>query len=395
MQRFQTELTLSPEIRHNTYHVAVLTQLTRNLARSLPDLRDPRTIVLTSILSSFFAEWKLVAVRSTSLDIVARVVNRLFVGLPLCALADSIPQVGIKNTSTLTSSTGILSLFPSILKPLIARFFSPRQQGVEMSGKFLGGPIAERLSKDEQLGLGWTGRPNDGISWLIGAAPPEHRNAQDLALRIFSINVAAVHTTSTAFANALLALAAHPEHIPVLREEAERVVKEHGWTKAALSEMHNIDSFIRESMRFHGGSLLNMARMVVHPNGYRFSNGTHIPYVAFVYVASRATHYDPENYNDPAEFDGFRFSRMREAEQGGGIFKYHLITTGAKYLAWGHGRHACPGRFFAATALKSMLAHVVLGYDVKQDGGQPAADAFGHRTMPSAKAKIFLRARQK
>jgi hypothetical protein len=34
-----------------------------------------------------------------------------------------------------------------------------------------------------------------------------------------------------------------------MREEAARVIKEEGWSKAALNKMHKIDSFLRESQR--------------------------------------------------------------------------------------------------------------------------------------------------
>jgi hypothetical protein len=36
-----------------------------------------------------------------------------------------------------------------------------------------------------------------------------------------------------------------------MREEAERVIKEEGWTKAALNSMVKIDSFLRESQRLN------------------------------------------------------------------------------------------------------------------------------------------------
>lgn len=47
----------------------------------------------------------------------------------------------------------------------------------------------------------------------------------------------------------LFDLTTYPEHILPMREEAERVVAEQGWSKASLANMHKIDSFIRESQR--------------------------------------------------------------------------------------------------------------------------------------------------
>ena len=51
--------------------------------------------------------------------------------------------------------------------------------------------------------------------------------------------------------------------------------------------------------------------------------------------------------------------------------KVDLVSTQADFVAFGHGAHACPGRFFAAEVLKLMLAHVVMNYDVKLCGDRP------------------------
>jgi cytochrome P450 len=56
-------------------------------------------------------------------------------------------------------------------------------------------------------------------------------------------------------------------------------------------------------------------------------------------------------YEHPEVFDGFRFSRMREerADARGGqepnIFTHHMVTTSPNHIVYGHGRHACSGRY--------------------------------------------------
>ena len=40
-----------------------------------------------------------------------------------------------------------------------------------------------------------------------------------------------------------------PECIQPLREEVEGIVKEQGWTKASISNMRKLDSFLREAQR--------------------------------------------------------------------------------------------------------------------------------------------------
>ena len=49
-------------------------------------------------------------------------------------------------------------------------------------------------------------------------------------------------------------IAAHPECVPVLRQEIEEVVREEGWTKDAMSKLWKLDSFMRESQRCNGMS---------------------------------------------------------------------------------------------------------------------------------------------
>ena len=45
-----------------------------------------------------------------------------------------------------------------------------------------------------------------------------------------------------------------------------------------------------------------------------------------------------------------------------------LVGTSPNFLAWGAGKHQCPGRFFAAVETKMMLAYVVSTFDVATDG---------------------------
>jgi hypothetical protein len=52
-------------------------------------------------------------------------------------------------------------------------------------------------------------------------------------------------------------------------------------------------------------------------------------------------------------------------------------------------------RFFAATELKAMLAHILINYDVKAEteGFRPPDDRFGVLRMPNLRGKIWIRKR--
>ncbi|KAJ7149211.1 cytochrome P450 [Mycena crocata] len=399
-ERIQVKLTMGGAIAENPYHqTTIRTSLTRNLGRCFPDIRDEIFCAFDDVLKLEGSDWKTLPVLPTIMGIVARVSNRLFVGLPLCR-DDAYLQNNIQYTVGVISSSSRILLFPAFLRPCIGPYISNKTESLAKARQFLVPIIEERLAKENELGPDWPGKPNDLISWLLEIAEGEERTAPAIALRILSTNMAAIHTSSMAFTHALFDLTLHPEHFLPMREEAERVVKEEGWSKAALNNMFKIDSFLRESQRMHGNGPMGLTRQVVAKEGFRFSDGTVLPYGSFVSAAARPMHYDTANYENATVFDGFRFARER-AEQKinqdpSNIFKRHMVSTATDHLAFGAGKHACPGRFFAATELKAMLAHLVINYDVRAEieGVRPADRNFGQISSPSATGRVMFRKRQ-
>lgn len=58
--------------------------------------------------------------------------------------------------------------------------------------------------------------------------------------------------TKQSFTHALYHLAAEPHYIQPIREEIEAVIAEDGWSKVAMTKMHKLDSFFKESQRYNG-----------------------------------------------------------------------------------------------------------------------------------------------
>jgi cytochrome P450 len=50
--------------------------------------------------------------------------------------------------------------------------------------------------------------------------------------------------------------------------------------------------------------------------------------------------------------------------------KHLFVSVGEKNLAFGYGRHICPGRYVAHIIIMLMMAEVLLNYDVKNHEGQ-------------------------
>ena len=131
-----------------------------------------------------------------------------------------------------------------------------------------------------------------------------------------------------------------------------------------------------------------MLRMVHEP--FTFSDGTYLPKGTLVAVPSYAIHLDESNYPNPTSFQPFRFAEKAEETPGR---KVDMTATSTDFLVFGYGRHACPGRFFAAAELKLMLALIVMKYDVKLEGPYPEPLWSGISLMPNPKGEVLFRKR--
>ena len=132
--------------------------------------------------------------------------------------------------------------------------------------------------------------------------------------------------------------------------------------------------------------------MRVAREDYTFADGTRIPQGTTVGVNLTQAHHDPETYENAEQFDGFRFAKMRLQQDSK---KYDIVATSPQFLPFGHGRHACPGRYFAACELKIMLAHIVLSYDVKMEseGVRPPDVWLALSCIPNPRGKVMFRKR--
>jgi cytochrome P450 len=217
-----------------------------------------------------------------------------------------------------------------------------------------------------------------------------------------------------AITHALFDLASNPEYLKPLREEVEEVTTREGWTKAGVDQMHKVDSFVKESQRLHPVAIRKLVRLDKQlPQFYftfevsleryaivdhTFSDGTSVPAGTVVTVPSSSIHLDPDTYEDPLRFEGFRFIKMKEraARAGDPDKRFDMVTTNAEFVAFGQGRHACPGRFFAAAEIKLLLAHIVTTYDVKLADGDDRPPDFVqmNSNTPNPSAKVYFRRRQ-
>ena len=138
----------------------------------------------------------------------------------------------------------------------------------------------------------------------------------------------------------------------------------------ALQAMKKLDSFLKESLRFHPPSASSFQRKV--RKSFKLSTGETIPAGVVIEVATHAITRDPDAFDDAEKFRPLRFYEMRHRSSGETETapKHQFVSVSAKSLSFGYGRHACPGRFFAANELKMILATLIARYDVRLAGGE-------------------------
>jgi cytochrome P450 len=95
-------------------------------------------------------------------------------------------------------------------------------------------------------------------------------------------------------------------------------------------------------------------------DGTVLPKGTHLAVPAA--DITKSTDYDPE-------FDGYRYSRRRRVDPAE-AHRHQFATTDKTSLHFGHGKYACPGRFFAANEIKIILAHLLVGYEFRLPDGK-------------------------
>jgi cytochrome P450 len=111
-------------------------------------------------------------------------------------------------------------------------------------------------------------------------------------------------------------------------------------------------------------------------------------------VPSAAIYLDSEHYPSSSTFDGFRSQKLRASGKAADIARNQFVTTNETNLGFGYGRHACPGRFFAANEIKMILARMVLEYDIKMPGDAkeryPQVE-MGRQSMPHPGKTLMFR----
>ena len=102
--------------------------------------------------------------------------------------------------------------------------------------------------------------------------------------------------------------------------------------------------------------------------------------------------WDPQVYDNADQFNGYRFYELRKLP--GQENSAQLVSTSSNHFAFGHGMHACPGRFFAAAEVKVTLCHILLKYDFRLVGDRPNVIEHGVAQYANAWGQIEIKRRE-
>lgn len=402
-----------PLVLKELYHEHVVHKyLARRVHTTIPRVWAGIQTTIDQLWGTDTDKWQEFKVMNVLTKVVASVSNHFLVSLPLAAnedflisgraFADDVILCGLVN-----------GLLAEPLKPLIMPIVALRNRyhlwrvsrhALPVIGQRLADVEESEKKSEAEVEL-----PDDYITWHIKYAKSERNTRKlkplEIVKSLMGIEFAANHTTLLVFTNVLLdLLGSDPKlgYLSSIREEIEHVYAESGqvWTKASLAKLYRTDSAIRESMRMNS-VLYAVTRKVIAPEGVRNEEeGWTAPYGSHISVAVDARHFDPEVYPDPHTYDAFRFSREMGAYEAGDksskeylkLKSKSIVSTSQDFLLFGHGRHACPGRFFIEGELKMLLAYMLMNYDLQHfSKGRPKNFVFGGVNAPPAGATMKVR----
>lgn len=423
-QHFQFDYgTIYPTRDHQQVHVhLVTTKLTSQIGNLIPTVVEELNHALTTHWGGE-EEWKEVCVYDTLRVVIGQAINRIFIGESLCRNRELL-DVAVAYAEWVPMSAQLLVLFPKPIRSLVARIITLPSRWHERKWFKLTLPeVVGRLkskshmqeSKDSKVDAGGqvgAAEQNNFLNWLISygesSEDPYLLDPEVLSARILLLNAFALHTTAFAITHMVLDLVGSgkrkgPEYIAELRQEIGDVLTTHGdggeWNKRALAQLEKLDSTFRESQRVNTVLTVGPLRIVSAKDGVKTPSGVHVPKGYQVGIPAYSIHHDEDIWGpDAGDFKPFRFSDKRNDAQA---TQDHLqrakqawATTSPEYLSFGAGKNSCPGRFFAASLLKALMANILLKYDFEFQEERPSNIWFGTNHLPPGKAKIRIRRRK-
>jgi cytochrome P450 len=197
-------------------------------------------------------EWKETGIQNASLDLIARVACRAFLGEELCRSEEWL-MITKDYTRDGFRAAQQLSTVPERFKfllPLFSQKCKVVRNQVRRAQEIIQPVIENRRRAKEQARkenkLESAPEFNDAIEWgEVDCKGIEY----DPAYLQLSLSFAAIHATADLLTKTMLLLADNPKAIESLREEILRVLKKEGWRKTTFQNLKLVDSTLKEVQR--------------------------------------------------------------------------------------------------------------------------------------------------
>ncbi|KAK1561572.1 cytochrome P450 [Colletotrichum navitas] len=365
-------------------------QLTRLLSEITQPLSEEASFALDLNLGSS-TDWTVYTMGPVALDVIARVTSRIFLGDVLCRDKD---WLEITKNFTIQGfiATEALKRKPKMLRGIYNRFdpMCVELRNTIQRARDLLGPVIEKRRKrrEEAIARGEkVSVMNDAIEWFEEEAAGIPYDPVSIQM---TISTSSIHSTTDLLLKTMYKIAEHPGLAEELRNEILQVIGTRGWKKTTLHDLKLLDSVLKETQRLEPISSVTLNRFTV--KDVTFSDGTFIPKGVRV-GTDTGYRLSPEYYDSPLKFDPYRFYKWRDTTKDS---LAHLVSTSPQQMGFGHGQHACPGRFFVANEIKIVFVHLLLKYEWKiAEGSSHATLTLGLQLNANPTTEVMLRRRSK
>ncbi|KAF2492149.1 cytochrome P450 [Lophium mytilinum] len=390
-ETLETKYTTIPTDEYLINH-CVKADLTPGLAR-LTDAIDEEVKHGISTELPQSTDWTAIKLSPKLLRMVAMISGRVFIGPDNCR-NESWIKIAVDYTLNVFTGQRAIKAWRPIWRPFVYRFLPEIREihARREDARKLLVPIVQQ--REAMKGKWGDNKPDDMMQWMMDKADAWNvKGDERQAFQQLTLSMAAIHTTVMSVTQALYDLAAMPQYIQPLRDEVKEALSQSGgkFDRNVLSKLHLMDSFMKESQRYNPPGFTSFRRKV--RRGVSLSDGTYLPAGVTIEVPSHAIARDPELYPDPEKFDAYRFYNMRK-EGHKDADRHQFVAVTPASLHFGYGKHACPGRFFAASEIKLILANMLLQYDIKVDKpeeGRYKNIEFAHQNIPDPRRDLLFR----
>ncbi|KAJ0419472.1 cytochrome P450 [Aspergillus carlsbadensis] len=386
----------------DNFEVQVASKLLNGNLTGIKPIMQTRTEQILERVIGRPTGWRRFNIRALSVPIIRHVSARIAFGETLADNADFLDAMESYTMNILPYALALRYLHLGPLRYLFLYLIHLRQRRtLAIATRYITDLIAERQRREKGHNLAEDERPVDCIQWCIDQdIPDEQKSPEAIAHRILHIAAAIIDAPITSMMNVLTDIASYArgEVLDDLRAEMAECLAESGgaWTEGSIAKMKKLDSFVEESFRITSGLLPVSAMRRVMADSFRFDDDLVLPKGSSILFPTQCIQRDPNIYPDPDRFDYLRFHGMKE----------HVRNTDSRtgkevprhdWLSFGHGRQACPGRFYSLRLLKTILGEMMLRYDIRYAGGdrpRPPPTDLDPITTPNTTVELEFRARQ-